>query len=159
VAFTADDIPLDERIERLRKGIPKDRRPSVADLIALADISRSRWYRVMAGEVDLTVPEGTRLARALETTLEELIGGADQQQSSWEPSPRDAAPGDSGELRDFVANIDQLIRALSPGGEVALETKAKLAILNGIEEAARLAGQSPPAEFYDIRRAVNEGRM
>jgi hypothetical protein len=67
------------------------------------------------------------------------------------------ARADATELESFVGNLDRIIRTLSTGSSAKLDARSKLAILNGIEEAARLAGQQLPGEFWELRRAVNEG--
>lgn len=157
--MSADQTMMDERIERLRRRIPKDRRPSVADLIAAAQISRSRWYRIMAGEGHFSVPEATRLAAALEISIGQLI--ETDATGQWEPDP---APAESDgteagrELEDFFGSVERIIRRLSnETGSDKIDPVSKIALLNGIEEAARLAGQKLPPEFWKLRQQVVEG--
>src|SRR3954470_23719928 len=70
-----------ERIERLRKALPKERRPSVGDLIRHTRVSRSRWYRLMSGESELSVGEAQRLASALHVAVETLLPDMPQEGS------------------------------------------------------------------------------
>jgi transcriptional regulator with XRE-family HTH domain len=134
----------------------RDRRLTRTALADLAKISRQTLHRAL-GKDEITRSVAQRLASVLNVTEAYLLFGAERPMVSAvheEPPPYGAA----NELADFVGNLDRIIRTLSTGTNAALDPKSKLAILNGIEEAARLAGQQLPSEFWDLRRAVNEGR-
>ncbi len=149
-----------EHVERLRRAIPKDRRPGKGELAVRLGISRSRWHRIMTGQGQLTFAEAKSLARELRVPVSALtVDGSGQ----WEPDTsinEDSSATYAGQqLEEFVSNIDRVVRMLSTGEGAKMGPKSKLAIMNGIEEAARLAGQSLPREFYDIRRRINEGTL
>lgn len=111
----------------------------------------------MTGRSEVSEDDRHLYSRVLTINYDELLEGALEDGAMVvreSPPPYDAG----GELSDFVGNLDRIIRTLSTGSTATLDAKSKLAILNGIEEAARLAGQTLPEEFWDLRRAVNEGK-
>lgn len=66
-----------------------------------------------------------------------------------EPIARGA---DDSPLADFLTNMDRLVRTLSTVGD--LPAASKIAILNGFEEAARVAGRQLPREYWELRQRV-----
>lgn len=94
-------------------------------------------------------PSPTRAVREGDDTHEGRgwLGPADDD----DLTPLDEERGPS-ELADFVGEMDRLVRTLSTVGELPVE--AKIAILNGFEEAARVAGRRLPPEYWDLRRTV-----
>ena len=62
------------------------------------------------------------------------------------------AERDDSPLADFLSNLDRLVRTLSTVGDLPAESK--IAILNGFEEAARVAGRQLPGEYWQLRQRV-----
>jgi hypothetical protein len=98
-----------------------------------------------------------RLAKALCVQESALLADVDLQ---WEPEPEalsdDSTSVAGRELADFAASMDRIVRQLSDGTGAPLSPRAKIAILNGVAEAARLAGQTPPREYFDVLRKVSD---
>lgn len=104
------------------------------------------------------MPEALRLAERLETSITSLSDAEGSTQ--WEPDSGDATEITVAgrELEDFFSSVERVIRAMSnASGAQPMHPKSKLAILNGIEEAARQQGQKLPAEFWRLRQAIVEG--
>lgn len=151
-----------EQVERLRKALPKERRPGKAELAAKVGISRSRWHRIMTGRAKLTADEALRLTKILETDVYTLIAH-DVPLQQWEPEPD--VPNDDGitpegaQLEDYLSNFDRIVRTLRnfPGGK--LGQRLKIGYLNGVEDAARETGNKLPLEFFTLRKRVLDGDL
>ena len=143
-------------------GLLYDRRLSRTDLARATRISRQTLSAASAR--DLISPKNARrVAEVLGVETEELLG-ITAAGGQWEPESDATADDGSGvgtttagrELEDFVASLDRIVRQLSSGSGTRLSAHAKIAILNGVAEAARLAGQQLPREFFDAIKRVGE---
>jgi transcriptional regulator with XRE-family HTH domain len=145
------------RIEdaRKRRGMSK------GGLAQQLGVSRSTLWRLLTGKSEASLPDLQKFSRVLLVEIAFLTGdsdGSDELDST--NAVREEAPSYAGQqLEEFVSNIDRVVRMLSTGEGAKMGPKSKLAIMNGIEEAARLAGQPLPKEFYEIRRRINEGKL
>jgi transcriptional regulator with XRE-family HTH domain len=131
-------------------------RLSRSDLAERAGVSRDTLHSALNDR--LSTKTAKKLAAALNVDADAILFPAFEGVAE-ETQPYDVGPSEAGrELEDFFGSVERVIRTLSSAtGAAPMDPKSKLAILNGIEEAARLAGQKLPPEFWRLRQIVVEG--
>lgn len=150
--------PLGKRIELLRV----DRGLSKQGLARSAGTSRQQLWRVMTGKSELTTALCHRLASVLDvdsrTLSSTMLGapaplpnGGSQRLSDHVPSPVSLAA--------YLETSALLVRSLRtlPRGEDGVAIKR--ALLNAIEERARVARVPIPAWLFRVRARILDGSL
>lgn len=151
--------PLGKRIEMIRV----DRGLSKQLLARSAGTSRQQLWRVMTGKSELTGTLCARLASVLDVDSRTLssaaLGDAAGAPPNAAPPRWGRAPAEPLSLASYLereALVERTLRTL-PAGEDGVPLKC--ALLNAVEERARVTRLAIPAWLFRIRGAVLNGSL
>ena len=151
--------PLGKRIEMLRV----DRGVSKQLLARAAGTSRQQLWRVMTGKSELTTTLCQRLASVLDVDSRTLSSAAfdrtHQSSITFAPPHALAEPSPVHTLEAYLASSTSLVRTLRslPGGDDGAALKR--ALLNAVEDRARLTRMQIPAWLFRVRASVLDGSL
>jgi transcriptional regulator with XRE-family HTH domain len=150
---------LGKRIEMLRV----DRGVSKQLLARAAGTSRQQLWRVMTGKSELTTTLCQRLASVLDVdsrTLSSVAFDRTRQSSISFPTSHAAVePSPVHTLEAYLASSTSLVRTLRslPGGDDGAALKR--ALLNAVEDRARMTRTQIPAWVFRVRASVLDGSL
>ena len=151
--------PLGKRIEMLRV----DRGVSKQLLARAAGTSRQQLWRVMTGKSELTTTLCQRLASVLDVDSRTLSSATfdrtHHSSVSFGPPHRLVEPSPVHTLEAYLASSTSLVRTLRslPGGDDGAALKR--ALLNAVEDRARITRMQIPAWLFRVRASVLDGSL
>ena len=151
--------PLGKRIEMLRV----DRGVSKQLLARAAGTSRQQLWRVMTGKSELTTTLCQRLASVLDVDSRTLSSASfdrtHQSSISFTPAHTVVEPSPVHTLEAYLASSTSLVRTLRslPCGDDGAALKR--ALLNAVEDRARITRMQIPAWLFRVRASVLDGSL
>lgn len=142
-----------------------DRGVSKQLLARAAGTSRQQLWRVMTGKSELTTTLCHKLASVLDVDSRSLssaaLDGSHQSRItfSFAPSTPVVEPSRAHSLDAYLASSTPLVRTLRslPGGDDG--TALKRALLNAVEDRARVTRMQIPAWLFRVRASVLDGSL